>query len=77
MCMNFSSVLALTPEDFPAERCNVCGRFLAEFHPEEVRITGKNKPICDDCYFKAIGKVVEFHPVGTPRRRVPDPSRSQ
>jgi len=54
---------------FESKRC-VCGNLLGP------RVDGARKKIdgrdvCDDCYFKAIGALVEQHPIHTPGRHGP------
>ena len=48
------------------ECCVICER------PIDTRIemnTMNSKPVCDDCYFKNLGKLVEQYPIHSPRSR--------
>ena len=37
--------------------------------PHRVTDRGKAEFICDDCYYDAVGELVEEHPIGVPHRR--------
>jgi len=47
--------------------CTKCG-YKWESDGECNRIN--NKPVCSDCYFEAMGDLVEKRPIGLPRRPI-------
>ncbi|MBI5803638.1 hypothetical protein HY450_00170 [Candidatus Pacearchaeota archaeon] len=50
---------------FPSQKCE-CGAVMEEHPDEQYAISGK--PVCSDCYFSALGKEIERHPIYNPTR---------
>jgi len=47
-------------------KCALCQSEITETHPDEFYRV-KNKPICNDCYFEALGSLIEDYPIVHPR----------
>lgn len=48
------------------DKCTVCGTEIREFLTGRKEIDGKT--YCRSCYYERVGRMVEEHPIGTPRR---------
>jgi hypothetical protein len=55
--------MTVKKENKPINCCVKCKEHLTES-------TGRNKTayglMCDDCYYEALGKLIEEHPIGVP-----------
>jgi hypothetical protein len=48
------------------DKCTICGKEIREFLTGRKAIDGKM--YCRSCYYDEVGRMVEEHPIGTPRK---------
>jgi hypothetical protein len=69
MAIKLSELAKMTDEQIrnlsPGTKCVACGCRIQR------TITGEQQtsdgPVCDDCYYKQLGEVIDKHPLGLPR----------
>lgn len=68
MAIKLRDLLNMSQEEiislFPSQNCR-CGGRIKEHPDEHYKIKGK--PVCSDCYYSELGKVIEMSPICSPR----------